>query len=105
MTIPKMGRVEIIRGQALDICIKVPADVDLTGSSIVFGISNSVDLGYHTILPTTWEGDTITAFLSGNVSSTLTLSTYYYSCWIDIGNDPTPTVRGSLTLTKDSRNK
>lgn len=105
MILPKSKDIEIIRGQALDILVTVPDDVDLTNAVASFGISLSPRLAYSKMLPVSIIDKVITANLSGSDCSELTEQKYYYSCWITIASDPTPIARGSFKLTPDSRNK
>ena len=104
MILPKNIDIDLIRGQALDILVTVPDDVDLVNAVASFGISRSPLLGYDKMLPVNILGQVITANLSGQDCAELIEQKYYYSCWIVIASDPTPIARGSLKIKPDSRN-
>lgn len=98
MAAPEFTSFSILRGQALDIEINVPAGIDLSGSTITFGIAPSVKVPYEIMLPVVLDGGVITADLDGDTSDELSLSMYYFSCWAD----DTPLARGYISVLKDS---
>ena len=100
--LPKLGRINIIRGQALNIEITVPYEVDLSGAMVTFGIADQPETPYTTTLPTSKSGQVITAKLSGTESELLTMPKHYYSCWLVIADDPTLVARGYINVTSDS---
>jgi hypothetical protein len=105
VSIPALGRIDIIRGQALDIVISVPDAIDLTGSTALFGIAGSKFSAYTLTLTATVLGQTLLVPLTGSQSEELNQETHYYSCWLVIAGDPTPIARGIIGVTADSRNR
>jgi hypothetical protein len=105
VSIPALGRIDIIRGQALDIVISVPDAINLDGATALFGISGSNFSAYTLTLPATVAGQTLLVSLTGTQSTGLANKTHYYSCWLEIAGDPTPIARGIIGVTADSRNR
>lgn len=105
MTPPEIGSIDIIRGQALDIEITVPAEVDLTGALVSFGIADTPTAPYTETVQTSKSGQVITARLTGDQSARLARPKHYYSCWIVIADDPTPVARGYINIENDPRNR
>ena len=103
--LPLISNIDIIRGQALDIEITVPAGVDLSGATVAFGISDAPNFAYSVNLTTSKAGQVITAFLTETESVLLTKRQHYYSCWLVIADDPTPVARGYINVSNDSRNR
>jgi len=103
--IPEIKNIQIIRGQALDIEVTVPAGVDLSGATATFGISDTPESAYIVNLDTSKSGQVITALLSETKSLLLTKRQHFYSCWVVIANDPTPVARGYINVSNDSRNR
>jgi len=103
--IPPINNISIIRGQALDIEVSVPAGVDLSGATAAFGISDNPESAYKVNLATSKSGQVITAILNAADSLMLTRSQHYYSCWVVIANDPTPVARGYINVSNDPRNR
>lgn len=104
MPVPKLIDVDIVRGQAANFLVTVPAEANLAAATIDFGISIGPSQPYIIDLSTTIDGQIITASLTGEQSETLDKVKYYYSCWVIISGDPTPVARGYINVTKDSRN-
>jgi len=105
VSIPALGRIDIIRGQALDIVISVPDAINLTGATALFGIAGSSLTAYTLTLTATVSGQTLLVPLTGVQTAELNQKTHYYSCWLEIAGDPTPIARGIIGVTADSRNR
>ena len=103
--IPPISNIEIIRGQALDIEVKVPDGVDISSATASFGIAFTPESAYTVNLTTSKAGQVITAALTETKSLLLTRAQHYYSCWIVIGTDPTPIARGYINVSNDPRNR
>jgi len=105
VSIPEQGRIDIIRGQALDIIISVPNGINIDGATAELGIADSQLSAYTITLPSTTNGQAFMFALEGADSLNLTGKTHYYSCWMLSGGVPTPIARGVIGVTDDSRNK
>ena len=103
--IPSISNIEIVRGQALDIEVTVPDGVDLSGATATFGIAETPESAYTVNLTTSKAGQVITAALTEAKSLLLTRKQHYYSCWVVIGDDPTPVARGYINISNDPRNR
>ena len=103
--IPSISNIEIVRGQALDIEVTVPEGVDLSGATATFGIAETPESAYTVNLTTSKAGQVITAVLTEAKSLLLTRRQHYYSCWVMIGDDPTPVARGYISVSSDPRNR
>jgi hypothetical protein len=105
VSIPALGRIDIIRGQALDIVISVPDAIDLTGATALFGIAGSKFSAYTLTITATVSGQTLLVPMTGVQSAELIQEEHYYSCWLEIAGDHTPIARGNIGVTADSRNR
>src|SRR6056297_44549 len=105
MAVPDISTINAVRGQALDIEITVPAELDLTSATVEFGIARSPTLAYEKTLNISKSGSIITAALESSDGADLPNSRYYWSCWATIASDSTPVARGYIFLTNDSRNR
>lgn len=107
LTVIEKQVIGIIRGQALDIEIPVTnvdgSPANLSGATILFGMAATARSDYAITLTTSVSGSTITAALTSAIAEALTLSQYYFSCWVDISDDGTPVARGTITVYNDSR--
>lgn len=105
MPLPEIKNIELVRGQAANLNVTVPAEADLTAATIEFGIANGISTPYVVDLATSVDGQVITGKLTGAQSASLPLLRYYYSCWVTILGDPTPVARGYITFTQDPKNQ
>ncbi len=105
MTIPALTTLDMVRGQALDIEVTVPVEVDLSGATVEFGIAKSSSSPYELSWSTSKAGQIITGALESIDSEGLELGRYFFSCWITISGDSTPVARGYLLISSDARNR
>lgn len=106
--IPTEQDFDAVRGQDLEIIVTVTdADgdaVDLSASTVVFGIAKTARQAYLHTLTTDKTGNVITADLPAAITEQLTQREYYYSCWVVIAGINTPVAIGKINMTDDSRN-